>query len=162
LLPHRYFRIAGDGPVKPLSSTNLWFSYQVGSHGLSIGANFEVAVAQQAQDRIRPEVPTRPTERRVPKNIQSVELRPMLQKQFDRGLASECGSTVKRGFTSGSCVSHEAATFDATSGDGVGVRSRRKQHLSMFRQRLKPLIDGSVDTDQVRNFEEGSESNHSR
>jgi len=34
--------------------------------------------------------------------------------------------------------------------------------MEMFRQRLKPLIEGSVDTDQVRNFEEGSESSHSR
>ena len=26
--------------------------------------------------------------------------------------------------------------------------------IAIYRQRLKPLIDGSVDTDQVRNFEE--------
>jgi hypothetical protein len=34
--------------------------------------------------------------------------------------------------------------------------------MAMLRQRLKPLIDRSVDTDQVRNFEEGSESSQSR
>ena len=44
----------------------------------------------------------------------------------------------------------------------VMEKSRTMSEMEMFRQRLKPLIEGSVDTDQVRNFEEGSESSHSR
>jgi hypothetical protein len=56
----------------------------------------------------------------------------VLQQQFDRSLTSECGSTMKGRFTSGSCISHEAAGFDTTFGDRVGVRTRRKQHFKDF------------------------------
>ena len=90
--------------------------------------NPKVTVTQLSQDRIRPQIPTCPTERRVSVHVFCFAVGSGFQQQLNGFFRSEGGGTMERRFGFGAAIAHEATGFYVRIGFGVGIRASRQQN----------------------------------